>query len=92
MIVVRGFERQIPVTPLIMGSQSPQGATTKKVENYLIHLNEVLGRGNFSVVYKAVNCLTSKNMSYSDDLVAVKVIDLSSMRTAALRDLLKSEI
>jgi len=67
-------------------------AATKKVENYLINLTEVLGKGNFSVVYRAVNTLNSKDVPYSDEPVAVKVIDLNSMRTSALRDLLQSEI
>ena len=65
--------------------QPSNQALTKKVENYLINLNEVLGKGNFSVVYRAVNTL-------NNEPVAVKVIDLNSMRTSALRDLLQSEI
>ena len=72
-------------------SQMPSG-NTKKVENYVINLNEVLGRGNFSIVYRAVNTINSKYLPYSDEQVAVKVIDLSSICTPALRDLLQSEI
>lgn len=32
---------------------------TKKIQNYLIYLNEVLGRGNFSQVFRGINTLTS---------------------------------
>lgn len=35
-------------------------ANNKKIQNYVFNLNEVLGRGNFSQVYKAVN-VTSSN-------------------------------
>lgn len=79
---------------MIVGQMHPASSQggTKKIENYLINLNEVLGRGNFSVVYRAINTLNSKCLANSDEAVAVKVIDLSSMRTTALRDLLKSEI
>lgn len=31
----------------------------KKIQNYVFDLNELLGAGNFSKVYKAVNQLTS---------------------------------
>lgn len=38
--------------------QTPNGAT-KKVQNYVFKLNEVLGKGNFSTVYKGLNELNS---------------------------------
>jgi hypothetical protein len=28
---------------------------TKKIQNYFFKLNDVIGKGNFSIVYKAVN-------------------------------------
>lgn len=34
----------------------------KKIQNYIFNLNEVLGRGNFSKVYKAFNEVTSMSM------------------------------
>jgi hypothetical protein len=34
--------------------------TTKKVQNYVFRLNEILGKGNFSTVYKGLNELNSK--------------------------------
>lgn len=46
----------------------------KKIQNYIFNLNEVLGRGNFSKVYKAFNEVTSTNCSYSDEIVAIKVV------------------
>jgi len=41
-------------------TQATNGAT-KKVHNYVFKLNEVLGKGNFSTVYKGHNELNSKN-------------------------------
>lgn len=35
--------------------------TTKKIQNYTFRLNELLGKGNFSKVYRGVNELTSKD-------------------------------
>lgn len=42
------------------GTQATSGAT-KKVHNYVFKLNEVLGKGNFSTVYKGHNELNSKD-------------------------------
>lgn len=33
---------------------------TKKIQNYLIYMNECLGSGNFSQVFRGINTLTSK--------------------------------
>jgi hypothetical protein len=35
----------------------------KKIQNYMFDLNDILGAGNFSKVYKAVNQTTSTCMS-----------------------------
>ncbi len=37
------------------GSLMPINNTTKKIQNYVFKLNEVLGKGNFSKVYKGHN-------------------------------------
>lgn len=55
-------------------------------------MNEVLGKGNFSKVYRAVNEITSKLYVNADDIVAIKVVELSSIKTPALVQLLYSEI
>ena len=34
-------------------------APCKRIQNYLYKYNDVLGKGNFSTVYKAVNTITS---------------------------------
>lgn len=66
--------------------------TTKKIQNYTFKLNEVLGKGNFSTVYRGVNELSSKKHGSVDEAVAIKVVELSSIKTPALVDLLYSEI
>lgn len=33
-------------------------AQTKKIQNYIFNLSDMLGKGNFSKVYKATNELT----------------------------------
>lgn len=43
------------------GALQPTNTTTKKVHNYIFKLNEVLGKGNFSTVYKGINELNSKH-------------------------------
>lgn len=53
-------------------SESPVSGNkniTKKVQNYYFNLNDVLGRGSFSTVYKGIQEKT-------EDVVAVKVIEL----------------
>lgn len=34
-------------------------APCKRIQNYIYKYNDVLGKGNFSTVYKAVNTITS---------------------------------
>jgi hypothetical protein len=40
-------------------SYGPPPNTTKKIQNYQFKLNDVLGKGNFSKVYRGVNELNS---------------------------------
>lgn len=40
--------------------QNPQ-TNMKKIQNYVFNLNELLGAGNFSKVYKAINQQNSTN-------------------------------
>ena len=42
-----------------IGSSVQAPSNNKKIQNYVFNLNEVLGRGNFSQVYKAVNITNS---------------------------------
>lgn len=59
MLVVRGFEKpNLSATVLLSQTLAPT-IQTKKIQNYLIYLNEVLGRGNFSQVFRGINTLTS---------------------------------
>lgn len=41
------------------GNLMPINNTTKKIQNYVFKLNEVLGKGNFSTVYRGHHELTS---------------------------------
>lgn len=59
------FGYDIPMQPVgYMGyppnSYSQPPNTTKKIQNYQFKLNEVLGKGNFSKVYRGINELNSK--------------------------------
>lgn len=56
---------------------------TKKVQNYYFNLNDVLGRGSFSTVYKGIEERT-------EEVVAVKVIELNKIESPTLRELLYS--
>lgn len=49
----------------------PPPNTTKKIQNYQFKLNEVLGKGNFSKVYRGINelnsthCLSNRRLARS---------------------------
>lgn len=64
---------------------APGRNVTKKVQNYYFNLNDVLGRGSFSTVYKGVEERT-------EEVVAVKVVELNKIESSILRELLYSEI
>ena len=55
--------------------QIPQNC--KEVQNYIYFTDKVLGNGNYSVVYEAINKNNSKFQSYSGDKIAAKVINLT---------------
>jgi hypothetical protein len=59
MIVVRGFEKPNLSSTVLLSQTVVPSVQTKKIQNYLIYLNEVLGRGNFSQVFRGINSLTS---------------------------------
>lgn len=62
----------------------------KKIQNYIFKFTDLLGQGNFSKVYKAHHEITSINKIYSDETVAVKIIELNSLKSQKLEELLFS--
>lgn len=67
---------------------SPVGTSktiTKKIQNYYFNLNDILGKGSFSTVYRGVEEKT-------EEVVAVKVIELNKIESPTLKELLYSEI
>ena len=64
----------------------------KKIQNYIFKFTDMLGQGNFSKVYKAHHELTSILYNYIDDIVAIKIIELNSLKSQKLEELLFSEI
>ena len=61
------------------------GAIIKKIRNYNFKLSDVVGRGAFSTVYKGYEEST-------EELVAIKVIELGRIESPALVKLLYSEV
>jgi serine/threonine-protein kinase ULK2 len=59
--------------------------TRKKIENYSYGLNDVIGKGYSSHVYRGRNDDTNEN-------VAIKVIDLKMLKNEINKILLESEI
>jgi serine/threonine protein kinase len=84
--------RQMLTSVGSLGTSIQNLSNSKKIQNYVFNMNEVLGKGNFSHVYKAVNITNSKIIFYLDDIVAIKVIELSMMKAPSLHNLLSSEI
>jgi serine/threonine protein kinase len=67
---------------------SPEGVSkniTKKIQNYYFNLNDILGKGSFSTVYRGIEEKT-------EEVVAVKVIELNKIESPTLKELLYSEI
>ena len=56
----------------------------KKIQNYIFKFSDMLGKGNFSKVYKAHHEITSISMQYSDETVAIKIIELNSLKSQKL--------
>lgn len=60
----------------------------KRIKEYVYDMQRVLGKGNFSTVYRGVNQDKSKFIFYLDEDVAVKVIKLNSLTFQKLEELL----
>ena len=58
---------------------------TKKIQNYFFKLDDLLGRGNFSCVYRGFH-------EYTKEIVAIKVVEMIRVHSQILKDLLHSEI
>lgn len=66
--------------------------TRKKIEEFSYGLNDVIGKGYSSHVYKGRHDQTGNVLIYSDELVAVKVIDMKMLKNEINRTLLDSEV
>ena len=64
----------------------------KRIKEYVYDMQQVLGKGNFSTVYRGQNQDRSNPISYSGQEVAVKVIKLNSLTFSKLEELLEQEI
>jgi serine/threonine-protein kinase ULK2 len=72
-------------------NKAGQQYTRKKIENYSYGLNDIIGKGYSSQVYKGVNDENSKyGFLYVGRPVAVKVIDLKMLKNEINRLLLES--
>ena len=74
--------------------QNPQNSCDlrKKIEKYSFALGDRIGRGFSSIVYKGQNDITSILFSKLDEIVAIKVIELKSLRHQITKDLLQTEL
>lgn len=66
--------------------------TRKKIEEFSYGLNDVIGKGYSSHVYKGRHDQTGNVLIYADELVAVKVIDMKMLKNEINRTLLDSEV
>jgi serine/threonine protein kinase len=57
----------------------------KKIDNYYYNLSDVIGKGNFSQVFRGVDHNTNK-------FVAIKVVKFSSFTSTVAEQLLKNEV
>jgi serine/threonine protein kinase len=57
----------------------------KKIDNYYYNFNDVIGKGNFSQVFRGVDHTTNK-------YVAIKVVNFSSFTSTVAEQLLKNEV
>jgi hypothetical protein len=71
---------------------SPEGPTCKKIQNYIFKFSDLLGQGNFSKVYKAHHEITStlSSLISLDEVVAIKIVELNSLKSKKLEELLFS--
>lgn len=57
----------------------------KKIQNYIFKFTDLLGKGNFSKVYKAQHEITSTLLPFIvDETVAIKIIELNSLKSQKL--------
>lgn len=86
MEIYRGAENRSQARRLKETSPITTSKTiTKKIQNYYFNLNDILGKGSFSTVYKGIE-------EKSEEVVAVKVIELNKIESPTLKELLYSEI
>jgi serine/threonine protein kinase len=57
----------------------------KKIDNYYYNFNDVIGKGNFSQVFRGFDHTTNK-------YVAIKVVNFSSFTSTVAEQLLKNEV
>lgn len=62
----------------------PNEPVCKKIQNYIFKFSDMLGQGNFSKVYKAHHELTSNKTMIIDETVAIKIIELNSLKSQKL--------
>ena len=62
-------------------------AATIHIKHYSYHPSDLLGKGNFSKVYRGINHSTSNNWPSLDEAVAIKVKDLSTLDKQILIEL-----
>ena len=72
----RGFKSSSPGTKTLKN-------VTKKIQNYYFRLDDILGKGSFSTVYRGVE-------EQTQEVVAVKVIELNRIQSPTLLELLYS--
>lgn len=70
MNVFDAYQRKFMAFPAM--ALVPVNNTTKKIQNYQFKLNEILGRGNFSTVYRGLNELTSSHCLIQTNLSQLK--------------------
>lgn len=66
----------------------PSHESRKKVKHFSYSPTDKVGKGFSSIVYKGTNDLTSKSESYSDQVVAIKAIDMKGVKDAISREML----
>ena len=65
--------------------ENKEPCITKKINNYNFKLSDIIGRGAFSTVYKGYEETT-------EELVAIKVVELNKIQSSTLLKLLHSEV